>query len=219
MILYKKLLMLSKRGLVFLVLMPILFGCSGNKNQKVVIIFENQPTLKKAQELVFSLPSNSSYKDLSKFLHKQNWIDTFLIKKHALKPLEIFIDSKEPKYIWKENFYLDASLTKFLYFGEYPDLLHLDMPIEFVDEWLEFEEEIYALTTAYNYKITSISYSDAEGWHFTTKSNLQLKLGSNLSSKSLEKISLTLKYIFENNITPSIIDLRYRDGAALNYGK
>ena len=219
MTLCKILLMLSKRGLVFLVLIPILFGCSGNKNQKIVIIFENQPTLKKAQELVFSLPSNSSYKDLSKFLHKQNWIDTFLIKKHALKPLEIFIDSKEPKYIWKENFYLDASLTKFLYFGEYPDLLHLDMPIEFVDEWLEFEEEIYALTTAYNYKITSISYSDAEGWHFTTKSNLQLKLGSNLSSKSLEKISLTLKYIFENNITPSIIDLRYRDGAALNYGK
>ena len=128
--------MLSKRGLVFLVLIPILFGCSGNKNQKIVIIFENQPTLKKAQELVFSLPSNSSYKDLSKFLHKQNWIDTFLIKKHALKPLEIFIDSKEPKYIWKENFYLDASLTKFLYFGEYPDLFHLDMPIEFVDEWL-----------------------------------------------------------------------------------
>ena len=210
MILCKKLLMLSKRGL---------FGCSANKNQKVVIIFEKQPTLKKAQELVFSLPSNSSYKDLSKFLHKQNWIDTFLIKKHALKPLEIFIDSKEPKYIWKENFYLDASLTKFLYFGEYPDLLHLDMPIEFVDEWLEFEEEIYALTTAYNYKIASISYSDAEGWRFTTKSSLQIKLGSNLSSQSLEKISSTLKYIFENNLTPSIIDLRYRDGAALNYGK
>jgi cell division septal protein FtsQ len=106
-----------------------------------------------------------------------------------------------------------------LYFGEYPDLLHLDMPIEFVHEWLEFEEEIYALTTTYNYKITSISYSDAEGWRFTTKSNLQIKLGSNLSSQSLEKISSTLKYIFENNLTPSIIDLRYRDGAALNYGK
>ena len=219
MILCKKLLMLSKRGLVFLVLMPILFGCSGNKNQKVVIIFENQPTLKKAQELVFSLPSNSSYKDLSKFLHKQNWIDTFLIKKHALKPLKIFIDSKEPKYIWKENFYLDASLTKFLYFDEYPDLLHLDMPIEIVDEWLEFEQEIFALTTAYNYKISSISYSDAEGWRFTTKSNLQIKLGSDLSSEVQQKLALTLKYIFENNLTPSIIDLRYKDGAALNYGK
>ena len=211
--------MLSRTGLVVLLLMPILYGCSSNKDQKIIIVFEKPPTLKKAQELVLNLSSSISNKNLSRFLDNQNWINSFLIKKHAFKPLEIFIDSKEPKYIWKENFYLDASLTKFLYFGEYPDLLHLDMPIEFVHEWLEFEEEIYALTTAYNYKIASISYSDAEGWRFTTKSNLQIKLGSNLSSQSLEKISSTLKYIFENNLTPSIIDLRYRDGAALNYGK
>ena len=44
-------------------------------------------------------------------------------------------------------------------------------------------------------------------------------MGSNLSYKTFEKLSLTLKYIFEKNLTPSIIDLRYKDGAALNYGK
>jgi len=44
-------------------------------------------------------------------------------------------------------------------------------------------------------------------------------MGSNISCKTLEKLSLTLKYIFEKKLTPSIIDLRYRDGAALNYGK
>ena len=142
-----------------------------------------------------------------------------MIKKHAFKSLEIFIDSKEPKYIWQENFYLDARLSKFSYFGEYPDLLHLDMPIEFVEEWLRVEEEIYALTSAFKIKISSISYSEPEGWHFTTKNNLQIKLGSDLSSEVLEKLQLTLKYIFEKNLTPRIIDLRYRDGAALNYGK
>ncbi len=93
------------------------------------------------------------------------------------------------------------------------------MPIEFVDEWLEVEEEIYGVTTAYNLKIFSVSYSEAEGWYFKTRNNLQIKLGSDLSSKVFEKLSLTLKYIFEKNLTPSIIDLRYKDGAALNYGK
>ena len=34
-----------------------------------------------------------------------------------------------------------------------------------------------------------------------------------------KKLSLTLKHIFEKNLTPSIIDLRYKDGVALNYGK
>ena len=211
--------MLNRLGPVFLFLMAILFSCSGDKNQKILIVFEKPPTLKKAQELIFNLSINTSNKNLSKFLDNQNWINSFLIKKHAFKPLQIYIDSKEPKYIWQENFYLDAKLSKFLYFGEYPNLLQLDMPIEFVDEWLEVEEEIYALTSAYNLKISSISYNEPEGWYFKTKTNLQIKLGSDLSSNVLEKLQLTLKYIFEKNLTPSIIDLRYKDGAALNYGK
>ena len=194
-------------------------SCSGDKNEKILIVFEKPPTLKKAQELVLNLSSVTPNKNLSKFLNNQNWINSFLIKKHAFKSLEIFIDSKEPKYIWQENFYLDAKLSKFLYFGEYPDLLHLDMPIEFVEQWLRVEEEINLLTSDFKLKISSISYSEPEGWHFTTKNNLQIKLGSDLSSEVLEKLQLTLKYIFEKNLTPRIIDLRYRDGAALNYGK
>jgi hypothetical protein len=209
----------NRTGLIFLFLITFLFSCSGDKNENILIVFEKPPTLKKAQELVLNLSSDTPNKNLSKFLNNQNWINSFLIKKHAFKPLEIFIDSKEPKYIWQENFYLDAGLRKFLYFGEYPDLLHLDMPIEFVEEWLRVEEEIYKLTSAFQLKISSISYSEPEGWHFMTKSNFQIKLGSDLSSEVLEKLQLTLKYIFEKNLTPRIIDLRYRDGAALNYGK
>ena len=67
----------------------------------------------------------NAYKNLSEFLNNQNWINSFLIKKNAFKPLQIFIESKEPKYIWQEQFYLDKNLSKFLYFGEHPDLLHL----------------------------------------------------------------------------------------------
>ena len=209
----------NRTGLIFLFLITFLLSCSGDKNENILIVFEKPPTLKKAQELVLNLSSDTPNKNLSKFLNNQNWINSFLIKKHAFKPLEIFIDSKEPKYIWQENFYLDAGLRKFLYFGEYPDLLHLDMPIEFVEEWLRVEEEIYKLTSAFQLKISSIAYSEPEGWHFMTKSNFQIKLGSDLSSEVLEKLQLTLKYIFEKNLTPRIIDLRYRDGAALNYGK
>ena len=209
----------NRTGLIFLFLTTFLLSCSSDKNEKILIVFEKPPTLKKSQELVLNLSSDTPNKNLSKFLNNQNWINSFLIKKHAFKSLEIFIDSKEPKYIWQENFYLDARLSKFSYFGEYPDLLHLDMPIEFVEEWLRVEEEIYALTSAFKIKISSISYSEPEGWHFTTKNNLQIKLGSDLSSEVLEKLQLTLKYIFEKNLTPRIIDLRYRDGAALNYGK
>ena len=51
MILFKKLLMLSKRTLLFFILIPVLFSCSGDTNQKVIIVFEKPPTLKQEQEL------------------------------------------------------------------------------------------------------------------------------------------------------------------------
>ena len=97
--------------------------------------------------------------------------------------------------------------------------MHLYTPIELVAEWLKVEKQIYEVAEAFNLKISSVTYTEAEGWYFKTRDNLRINMGSNLSYKIFEKLSLTLKYIFEKNLTPSIIDLRYRDGAALNYGK
>ena len=210
--------MLTRRALLFLILIPIFFGCSGGTNQKVIIVFEKPPTLKQEQELVLNLSSQTSKKNLSKFLNNQNWIKSYLIKKNAFKPLELFIETKEPKYIWQDRFYLDAEFTKFLYFGEYPELLHLFIPIELVEKWSQVEDEIYSVLQIHSIKILSVSYTEAEGWYFNTTNKLQINLGSDLSSDVFKKLSLTLKYIFEKNLTPSIIDLRYKDGAALNYG-
>tara|TARA_Y100000817_G_scaffold311807_1_gene304556 strand:+ start:58 stop:693 length:636 start_codon:yes stop_codon:yes gene_type:complete len=211
--------MLTRRALLFLILIPIFFGCSGGTNQKVIIVFEKPPTLKQEQELVLNLSSQTSKKNLSKFLNNQNWIKSYLIKKNAFKPLELYIETKEPKYIWQDRFYLDAEFTKFLYFGEYPELLHLFIPIELVEKWSQVEDEIYSVLQIHSIKILSVSYTEAEGWYFNTTNKLQINLGSDLSSDVFKKLSLTLKYIFEKNLTPSIIDLRYKDGVALNYGK
>jgi len=211
--------MLIRRALLFLILIPIFFSCSGGTNQKVIIVFEKPPTLKREQELVLHLSNQTSMKNLAKFLNNQNWIKSYLIKNNLFKPLEVFIETKEPKYIWKERFYLDADLTKFIYFGEYPELLHLYIPIELVDQWSQVEDQIHKVMQTYNLKIFSVSYTESEGWYFYTTNKLQINLGSDLSSDVFKKLSLTLKYIFEKNLTPSIIDLRYRDGAAINYGK
>ena len=214
-----KLSMLKARFFLLFLIANISFGCSEISSQKTIVFFENPQFLKQEEDLLITLEDINSYEDLSKFLHNQNWINSFLIKKSFFKPLKIFIESKEPKYIWQEKFYLDESLSKFLYFEEHPDLLHLNTPIELVDEWLKVEKQFYEVTEAFNLKISSVTYTEAEGWYFKTRDNLRINMGSNLSYKTFEKLSLTLKYIFEKNLTPSIIDLRYKDGAALNYGK
>ncbi len=211
--------MLNKKTLFYFIFIPIFFSCSNTNNEKIKIFFEKPLTLIQEQKLVLALSDDISNKNLLAILNNQNWIESFLIKKILFQPTEIFIASKEPKYIWQEKFYLDSNLTRFLYSGEYPDLLHLDIPIELVDKWLQFENELFSLVTLYNIKIFSVSYTKAEGWYFHTKNNIRINMGSDLTSNVFKKLSLTLKYIFEKNLTPSIIDLRYKDGAALNYGK
>ncbi len=211
--------MLKIRFLLFIFIINIFFGCSNTSNQKTVVFFENPQFLMQEENLLIALGDINSNKNLYEFLNNQNWISSFLIKKNAFKPLEIFIETKEPKYVWQEKFYLDRNLSKFLYSGEHPDLLHLYMPIELVAEWIKVEKQIYEVLKAFNLVISSVSYTKAEGWYFHTKNNIRINLGSELTSNVNKKLLLTLKYIFEKNLTPSIIDLRYKDGAALNYGK
>ncbi len=214
-----KLLMLKTRFLLVIFIANIILGCSDISNQKTIVFFENPQSLEQEKNLLVALGNINYHKNLSEFLNNQNWINSFLIKKNAFKPLEVFIESKEPKYIWQEKFYLDEHLSKFLYFEEHPDLLHLYTPIELVAEWLKVEKQVFEVVEVFNLKISSVSYTKAEGWYFITGNNLRINMGSVLSNNIFEKLSLALKYIFEKNLTPSIIDLRYKDGAALNYGK
>ena len=211
--------MLKIRFLLFFFIINIFFGCSDISNQKTVVFFENPQFLEQEENLLIALGDRNSNNNLPEFLNNQNWINSFLIKKNAFKHVEIFIESKEPKYVWQEKFYLDKNLSKFLYLGEHPDLLHLYVPIELVAEWVKVEKQIFEVIEAFNIEISSVFYTKAEGWYFILKNNLRINLGSELSSDLNKKLLLTLKYIFEKNLTPSIIDLRYKNGVAINYGK
>ena len=85
------------------------------------------------------------------------------------------------------------------------------MPIELVAEWIKVEKQIYEVLKAFNLVISSVSYTKAEDGIFILENNIRINLGSELTSNVNKKLLLTLKYIFEKNLTPSIIDLRYKD--------
>ena len=211
--------MLSKRYIIYFIFLFIFFGCSNHNKQKVIIFFEKPPVLKQEHDLLFKLSSKISEKNISQFLSNQNWINSFLVKKQFFKPLKIFIETKQPQYIWQEKFYLDDNLSKFLYYGENSNLLRLNMPIELIKEWKQSEKRFNNLIKIYDLEFFSVTFSEAEGWYFYTNNNIRINVGSDLSSDRFDKLSSILKYIFEKNLTPSVIDLRYKDGAALNYGK
>ena len=97
--------------------------------------------------------------------------------------------------------------------------MRLDMPLEYLVFWIKVEKQYITLFNDLSLTIRSVGFQPAVGWYLITSDALRINLGNDLSSNTYQKLSLTLKYLFENNLTPSIIDLRYKAGAALNYGK
>ena len=201
------------------IVLGMMQGCSMERAQKIIVSFERTPMLEKEKEFLNHVSEYTSNTKLQKYLNSQTWIETFLVKRYAFAPLEIYIKSKKPQYIWKKQFYLDKELSKFLYDGGSDELIHLEMPIEHVKTWVNAQDRFQRLLQNSNIHILSVNYTVAEGWYLITNKNLRINIGDELSEEVYEKLSLTLKYMFENNLTPSIMDLRYKDGAALNYGK
>jgi len=187
---------------------------------RIMINFESPPSLNQEVTLIQNIKNYNSVESIENYLTQQNWIDHFLIKSSFSGNLhQIFIQSKRPKYVWKDKFYIDSQVSTFAYDGGHPDLMRLNMPLEYLTLWIKAENQFIALFNKFSLTIRSVSFQPAVGWSLIISDALRINLGDDLSNDAYQKLSLTLKYMFENNLTPSIIDLRYKAGAALNYGK
>jgi len=205
------------------ILLPILllsFASHSLAANRIIINFENTLSLNQEADLIKSITKYTSAQKLQRHLAKQNWVDQFLIKSSLFgTSVQAFIKSKKPQYVWKDKFYLDQKLSKFSYDGGYLDLIRLNMPLEYLAAWVNIEMQYLTLLHDFNLTLKSANFEPVMGWYLITNNSLRINLGDDLSDDAYQKLSLTFKYMFENNLTPSIIDLRYKAGAALNYGK
>ena len=78
--------------------------------------------------------------------------------------------------------------------------------------------EIIEQKTSINYEINTINYSHVNGWDVNTDDTL-IRFGRDLTVKKIDNFVNTSNYLFEISRIPSIIDIRYKDGVALSYGK
>jgi hypothetical protein len=68
-------------------------------------------------------------------------------------------------------------------------------------------------------KCTKLDFKYSSGWILVSKNNTEIKFGKVISKDRLNSFKQSLNYVYESNSIPSMIDLRYKDGVALNYGK
>ena len=180
--------------------------------------FESGFEFESQKKLVSELKNSKSKKQIEKILKRQDWIKDFsLVYKPFKKEVYLSIVNREPIFVLNNQFFYDINLHKFKFDNSKKDLVIVQGPIKNEEDILLLINRIESVANI-NFEINKINYSYVNGWDVITD-KLLIRFGNNLNEKKFNNFEYTLNYLFENGKNPSIIDMRYKDGVALNYGK
>ena len=180
--------------------------------------FESGFEFESQKKLVSELKNSKSKKQIEKILKRQDWIKDFsLVYKPFKKEVYLSIVNREPIFVLNNQFFYDINLHKFKFDNSKKDLVIVQGPIKNEEDILVLINKIESVANI-NFEIDKINYSYVNGWDVITD-KLLIRFGNNLTEKKFNNFEYTLNYLFENGKNPSIIDMRYKDGVALNYGK
>ena len=185
---------------------------------KINIVFESGFEFKSQELLISKLKNSKSRKEIENIIRNQDWIkDYSLVHKPFKKDLYLNIKNREPVFVLNEEFFYDKDLYQFKYDSSKRDLIMVEGPIDKPEEILKLIEEIESIP---NLQITirRINYSYINGWDIISDRTL-IRFGNDLSKKRFKNFKDTSNYLLDIGKIPSIIDMRYKDGVALNYGK
>lgn len=201
-----------------ILVLPLIFSITLLGQYKINIIYESGLEFKSQQLLISKLRNSESRKEIENHIKSQDWIQEYsLIFKPFKKEIYLNIKNREPVFILNNEFFYDKDLHPFKYDLSRRDLIVAEGPIDKPKTILKLIEEIQSISNI-QFKIREINYSYVNGWDVITD-KLLIRFGNNLNEKKFNDFEYTLNYLFENGKNPSIIDMRYKDGVALNYGK
>ena len=181
---------------------------------EIEINYESGFEFKSQQLLIETLRKKNSKRKIEKVLISEDWIKNYsIIHKPFQKKIFIRIQNREPILVLNKEFFYDKDLFKFKYDKSKNDIIFVSAPDDLAKDALKLiarcEDSI---------EIKTIKYSHVTGWDVRTDKFL-IKFGKVLTEKKFQNFEDTVNYLFEIGKNPSIIDIRYKDGAAIKYGK
>jgi len=190
------------------------------KNFIVDITYESDFYLSSQTQLTKDLNNIKSKKDVEKILLDQDWIKSYYLKSHPFtKEVSVSIINKKPIYILNDQHYVDENSNLFKFDQTQLDLIRVNGPINNRDKILFIIESIKEIQQKnHPLVIEMINYDHVSGWQVKTQ-KYNIKFGKNVSKSKFKTLKDTLNYLYERRTIPSMIDLRYKDGVALDYGK
>ena len=184
------------------------------------ITYESDFYLSSQTQLTKDLNNIKSKKDVEKILLDQDWIKSYYLKSHPFtKEVSVSIINKKPIYILNDQHYVDENSNLFKFDQTQLDLIRVNGPINNRDKILFIIESIKEIQQKnHPLVIEMINYDHVSGWQVKTQ-KYNIKFGKNVSKSKFKTLKDTLNYLYERRTIPSMIDLRYKDGVALDYGK
>ena len=181
---------------------------------EIEINFESGFEFKNQQLLIETLRKTNSKRKIEKALISEDWIENYsIMQKPFQKKIFIRIKNREPILVLNDKFFYDKDLFRFEYDKSKNDIIFVSAPEDLAEDALQIISRCEA-----SIKIKTIKYSHVTGWDVKTDKFL-IKFGKDLTEKKFQNFEDTVNYLFEIGKNPSIIDIRYKDGAAIKYGK
>ena len=181
---------------------------------EIEINFESGFEFKSQKLLIETLRKTNSKRKIEKVLISEDWIENYsIIQKPFQKKIFIRIKNREPILVLNDEFFYDKNLFRFEYDKSKKDIIFVSAPEDLAEDALQIISRCEA-----SIKIKTIKYSHVTGWDIKTDKFL-IRFGKHLTEKKFQNFEDTVNYLFEIGKNPSIIDIRYKDGAAIKYGK
>ena len=185
---------------------------------EININYESGFEYKSQKTLLKDLEKESSRLGIQALIQKQDWIENYsIIYKPFKKKVYISIKNREPIFILNKEYFYDKNLIKFKYDQSNNELIKVDGDINKIKDVL-FLIELVELNNLINFKINKIEYNFVSGWDVITESTL-IRFGKDIPQDRVKNFIDTVNYLYEKKKIPSIIDMRYKDGVAIDYGK
>jgi len=197
------------------ILLPLIlfFSLFSYAQYEIKVNFESGIEFKSQTDLINQIYKSGSKNDIEKLIREEDWIAEYtLISKPLQKKIILNIRNKKPLFVLNKKFFYDANLNKFKYEISNKDLIYVYGPITNLEDVIKIINNV-----SERFKVREIYYSHVSGWEVISKETT-IRFGKSLLDIKFKNFNDTLNYLLDIGRIPSIIDIRYKDGVAINYG-
>ena len=208
--------MLLYKYKVYLFLVLLASCSSDQKNFSFSVDFQSGSLFKSQALFLNNLSKTESRGEIESLIAEQDWILNYSIKYEKDKKVSISIENKVPIFILNDKYYVDKNFSTYKYDNSNLGFIKVFSPIDEIKNAKTLIDFFEILDNKYMPNL--IEYSYTSGW-IASNEKTRISMGKILSNDKLIRLEETINYLNQNTKIPSMIDVRYKDGIAINYGE